>query len=249
LVIRGDLIRRTMLCRIDARVEQPETRVFDNDPVTLALDWRAELVTDALTILRAYHVAGRPGKPRPLGSFEDWSDLVRGALLWLGDADPVESMNQLRKSDPVLATMRAVMGQWTLAIGSDGVTSAEVIRKATDRHPGIDGQGGFINPDFRDALLAAAGKGETVSSQALGKWLQRHQDRVVDGVRFVKRKERQGVAVWALAVPKEGEFVGMIAAKPGWIVARFSLCVCAHSLPRLPPLPRTTKEASKKAVS
>jgi putative DNA primase/helicase len=73
LVIKGDLIRRTMLCRIDARVEQPETRVFDNDPVTLALDWRADLVTDALTILRAYHVAGRPGKTEAAG-------LVRGLV-------------------------------------------------------------------------------------------------------------------------------------------------------------------------
>ena len=198
LVVLGDLIRRTLLCCIDAKVEQPENRVFDNDPVTLALDWRAEFVADALTILRAYHVAGRPGKPKPLGSFEAWSALVRGALVWLGDVDPVASMNKLRKADPVLAAIRAVMGQWTLVIGDGEVTSAEAIKKATEKTPGTDGRDVLVNPDFRDALLAVAGKGETVASQALGKWLQGHQDRVVDGAQFVKRKERHKSAVWVL---------------------------------------------------
>ena len=89
-MIRGDLTRRTLRCRIDAKVEQPENRVFSNDPVEEARKARPALVVAALTILRAYHVAGRPQKPNPLGSFEAWSDLVRGALMWLGAADRVE---------------------------------------------------------------------------------------------------------------------------------------------------------------
>lgn len=198
LVIMGDLIRRTLLCCIDAKVEQPENRTFDDDPVKLARTWRAEYVVDALTILRAYHVAGRPGRPRPLGSFEAWSSLVRGALIWMGDADPVVSMNKLRKADPILAAIRAVMGQWTRVIAGGEVTAAEAIKKATEKAAGTDGRDVLVNPDFRDALLAVAGKGETVASQALGKWLQVHQDRVVDGARFVRKKERHKSAVWAL---------------------------------------------------
>lgn len=124
LKIAGDLVRRSLLCRMDAKVEQPENRPFEFDPVEVAIRNRPNLVVAALTILRAYHVAGRPNKLKPLGSFEAWSDLVRSALVWLGEADPVESMNQLRKKDPVLEEARSIMEQWREAFG-DRVTVAE----------------------------------------------------------------------------------------------------------------------------
>ena len=191
LAIKGDLIRRTMLSRIDANMEQPENRVFASDPVATAKARRAELVIAALTVLRAYHVAGRPKKPNPLGSFERWSDLVRGALIWLGAADPVESMNQLRRSDPVLEQIRAVMGQWRAAVGGQNATAADIIREAIDTSDGV-------KSDLREALMAVAGRGGALSGKALGIWLQAHQDRIVDGLYFARMGERQGVAVWAL---------------------------------------------------
>jgi hypothetical protein len=110
LVLVGDLTRRAIICRLDARMERPELRAFDFDPVADAKKGRAEYVAAVLTILRAYHVAGRPNRPKPLGSFEAWSELVRGALLWLGCADPVDTMEEIREADPALAQLQAVMG-------------------------------------------------------------------------------------------------------------------------------------------
>jgi putative DNA primase/helicase len=202
LIIRGDLVRRTMLCRIDAKVEQPETRVFTSgDPVESAMAKRAELVVDALTILRAYEVAGRPkqsGHASPLGSFECWSDLVRDALIWLGEADPVESMNQLRKRDPILEAVRAVMGQWRETFGNQSVTAAEVIRTATKMRQNIYEGLELEHPDFRDALMAVAGRGNTLSGIALGRWLGVHRDKIVDDHQFVEMGTRSGAVVWAL---------------------------------------------------
>lgn len=199
LVIMGDLIRRTMLCRIDAKVEQPENRVFSSDPVEEAIEKRADLIVAALTILRAYHVAGRPQKPKPLGNFEEWSDLVRGALIWLGAADPVESMNQLRKADPVLETARAIMGQWRAAVDNQNVTSAEIIKLATETcEGGYGGKFELVRADFRDALMGVAGRGGALNSRALGNWLESQKDRIIDGHQFVRMGNRQGVAVWAL---------------------------------------------------
>ena len=54
-----------------------------------------------------------------LGSFEAWSDLVRGALIWLGAADPVDSMAALRKKDPEREELRAVTAQWRSVIGEE----------------------------------------------------------------------------------------------------------------------------------
>jgi putative DNA primase/helicase len=193
LIIKGDLTRRSLLSRIDAKIEQPESRRFDNDPVITATTDRANLVVAALTILRAYHVAGRPDKPPTLGSFEAWSDLVRGALMWLGAADPVDSMKELRKSDPVREAMRALMGQWLAIAGNESLTCAEIIRRATDTY-----QGELMHADFRDALIPVASRGGALSGIALGKWLESKQNTIVDGLQFVRMGERAKVALWAI---------------------------------------------------
>ncbi len=66
-----------------------------------------------LTILKAYHVAGRPNRPSPpLQSFIHWSDTVRGALLWLGQGDPVNTMQRLRATDPTIGNLRAFLTAW-----------------------------------------------------------------------------------------------------------------------------------------
>ena len=104
LIIKGDLTRRSVVCRLDPKVERPELRQYAYDPIADAKDNRGELVVAVLTILRAYHVAGRPNRPPRLQSFEIWSDTVRGALMWLGAGDPAGTMNRLRRADPVLRT-------------------------------------------------------------------------------------------------------------------------------------------------
>jgi hypothetical protein len=88
LVFYGDTTRRALLCRLDGGVERPELREFGFDPIETAKRYRPEYVVAALTILRAFFIAGRPQQATPLGSFTEWSSVVRDALIWLGCADP-----------------------------------------------------------------------------------------------------------------------------------------------------------------
>jgi putative DNA primase/helicase len=67
LVLVGDLTRRAILCTLDPKHERPETRVFDRNPVAIAKAERPKYVVAALTILRAFHVAGRPSAKPPIG--------------------------------------------------------------------------------------------------------------------------------------------------------------------------------------
>lgn len=100
--VRGDMTRRVLFCRLDARVPQPETRRFDFDAMKEAVERRGELVAAALTVMRAYEAAGRPRETKgaaPLGSFADWDAVVRGALLWLGLCDPVATQEAGREDD------------------------------------------------------------------------------------------------------------------------------------------------------
>jgi putative DNA primase/helicase len=58
------------MCRLDAKCERPELRVFDNDGVEVALEQRGQLVAAALTILRAWHVTNDTVEIQALGGFE-----------------------------------------------------------------------------------------------------------------------------------------------------------------------------------
>lgn len=188
LAIAADLTRRTMLCRLDARVERPELRQFRTNPLDMIRRDRGRYLSAALTILAAYDAAGRPGKPKPLGSFEAWSDWVRGAVMWPGFADPLATQEAAREVDPRGAELAAVLGQWNEHVGHRHVTAAEVIAAAV--------QAG----EFREALLSVAGRGGAINSHRLGNWLHAHKGRLVGAVRLEHAgKTRTGAALWTLS--------------------------------------------------
>ena len=104
IAIKGQLVRRTLRCRLDAVVERPELREFKKNPLSDALQDRAAYVAAALTIIRAYLAAGAPEVCGPLGSYAAWSRMVRSPLVWLGQPDPFNSTEKTREEDPELAT-------------------------------------------------------------------------------------------------------------------------------------------------
>ncbi len=200
LVLDGDMTRRALMCSLDPGVERPEERSFDFHPLDLIMADRGRYVVAALTILRAYHVAGLPPMTKPLGSYETWSRLVRDALVWLGEADPCETMEKARAADPKLESLTAVAQQWARVIGVKRVTAKEIIAAANGpvADLGYDGRNSAETEDFREALLAVAGEGSAVNARRLGKWLARNQGRVVGGMKIVADGTRAGVALWRL---------------------------------------------------
>jgi hypothetical protein len=168
LVLEGDLTRRSACGRMDPGCERPELLRFSYSPIQDATENRVDLVVAALTVLRAYHVAGCPERERILGGFENWSVLVRGALIWLGEADPMETMDEVRKNDPKQLNLRTIMYQWAKHWDAGvPVTVADMVAKANEWEAGY----GHWHPEWRDALLAVAAIGNNISNRRLGTWL------------------------------------------------------------------------------
>jgi putative DNA primase/helicase len=197
----GDMTRRTILCSLDPNCERPELREFKTHPLDMIRQHRAFYVLAALTVLRAFHVAGRPRqKAAPLGSFEVWSGWVRDALVWCGETDPVATMERAREDDPKLEALSNVVHQWETVIGEQRVSTSDVIDAAT-----MTSSGGFdpnakkfVNAEFREALLVVAGDGGAINSRRLGKWLASIKGRIVNGKRIVADGTVAGVAQWQL---------------------------------------------------
>ena len=100
-----DLARRFLVIRLNAGMPGAELRkrTFKiPDLERYVITHRAELLTAALTIIKAHQQSGHVG-PTPLPSFESWSRLVRDALIWLGLPDPCDTQTETDDGSNTLA--------------------------------------------------------------------------------------------------------------------------------------------------
>jgi len=181
LTIVGDLVRRTIRIRLDAKCETPDERLFPFNPVDRALEKRAEMVAAALTVLRAYHVAGMPNRAPPMGSFEDWSDIVRSALIWTNMPDPRGNVEEMRAEDAEKVTLREIMD----ALPSTPFTVREVKRLV------------HTDDDLRTALSRFIDRGGSFASARFAGYLRQHKNTVVSGRAIqISRADDSNGSVW-----------------------------------------------------
>jgi hypothetical protein len=211
LTIPGDMCRRLLVCGIDPVCEHPERRPFDFDPLQRVKQNRGRYVMAVLTILRAYFIERRLMPIRaafgelvetpanPLGSYVDWSQWVRDALLWLERADPAATIDTSKSLDPEAERVSAVFYHWAEVIGEGvRITVKDAIAAAStgDEQVGLDAVGALMDgkDDKRTGLLDAfnavaapmvRGAGERVDPRRLGNWLAKYKDRVIGRRRIV----------------------------------------------------------------
>jgi putative DNA primase/helicase len=181
--------RRTLRCELDAGVERPERRHFDGDPIYTARDKRGEYIADVLTIARAYHTGGDKPDLFPLGSYGAWSHFVREPLVWLGEADPAETMEETEHDDPATIRLRAIISGWYFSFTLQPKTLADAVRDA--------------QPEFRDTMKEhfPARGGIEVDTTKMGNWLRKFGGRIIDGMRFVKEDGHTGGTIrWKISL-------------------------------------------------
>lgn len=114
-----DLRRRTLVCYIDPRVENPDQRRYDWDARVETRANRPELVTAVLTVIRAFLSARERADPTtelelvPYGSFEDWDKLVRYPLVWLGMPDPANTRKLVMTGSDTERQEQAFVAAWS----------------------------------------------------------------------------------------------------------------------------------------
>lgn len=189
IIFEGDLTRRVLKCTIDPRCERPEERRFDVNLYSYVLEHRAQLVIAALTILHAYNCAGRPSQVlSPLGSFGEWSDRVRSALVWCGLDDPCRTQRSIEAEDPVSVSLRRLLTVWRSEFRGP-VLAREVLRRANEGHV-----------ELCDAIEAFVGDPAQIGTRKLGACLQKYQNRSEGGLRFVQKGTIQRAVQWQVEV-------------------------------------------------
>jgi hypothetical protein len=135
-----DAHRRWLVCNLVTELERPEERDDLEVPDLLAYvrQRRAEYVRAALVILRAHALAGYPnGGWAPLGSFEEWDRVIRGAVWFATGRDCNATRRKAADEAPDRLAKLALLEAWAeLPQGGPdglGVTSEEAHRLAADQ--------------------------------------------------------------------------------------------------------------------
>jgi bifunctional DNA primase/polymerase-like protein len=183
VTFKGDMVRRGVVCDLEALDERPELREFKRNALRQAAGNRGTYVAAALTIMRAYLAAGAPSVCGPFGSYAEWSTMVRSPLVWLEEPDPVASVDKTQTEDPELAELREWFELWLGEFRLDTTYTSASFVEAASVAPA-----GFNSNPLKELLLRIAGdRNGDISAKRLGEWLRRNSGRVVrvaDGRKF-----------------------------------------------------------------
>ena len=208
LVIAGDLTTRIVPCNLDPKVERPEEREFERN----LYDWipahRPRLIREALTVLRAYVVAGRPKQAiKNFARFEDWSGLVRSALVWLVEADPLTGREAIEDGDPIRVKLRALLMAWHATFKSAPATSREAVCRANETERDEEGTERPCYPIMREALEEHfTDKSGRANSRYLGEFLKKYAGRVEIGARFDANGISHHAVNWRVVIADKSRF-------------------------------------------
>ena len=185
-----DMTRRCITINLDPGIEIPAQRSFKRpDLVRDLLRDRGRYVSAALTIVRAWVCAGKPKVLcKSLASYREWSDLCRQSLIWLGCADPINSIFESIAEDPDREVLGQLLTVWRAVFGKSGTMVRDAIREANR---------GMSDPTgLREVLLDIAGERGEINSRKLGWWIRRHSGRIVNGLRFVRLNQNSSAEKW-----------------------------------------------------
>jgi putative DNA primase/helicase len=199
--ILGDTCRRVLVVRLDSSHERPEERTDfrHRDLRAYVRQHRADLVVAALTMLRAWHVAGRPGDGARWGSFEPWSALIPSAIVFAGGANPMAARPTVMGiADSESSSLAALLDGWAKLATAEGMTAKSAIATLypPERFRGSGPPDG--HDDLREAIetLTTPQPGKPPSPTRLGYALRKYRRRVVAGRMFDCALDRTGIARW-----------------------------------------------------
>jgi hypothetical protein len=209
--IRADMLRRTLPVRIVVDTEEPERRRFTFDSYQEARRNRLALIAAGLTIAKAWWAARETAtneqdkliRETTLGSFEQWAELVAGAIEWLTGMNPVTLIEERKTEDPRRGDERAVI---------KALANWQATRPGGPWWPAKEAINA-IGADLWANVVQT--KGEQPSSKQIGRWLMARRDRVFADLQLTGHPDRKDVMEWTIRpLPALPAYAGLATNQP-----------------------------------
>lgn len=177
---RGEILRRCIRIRLNAKMERPQSREGWRIPIPeeYVERNRTKLMTACATIIQFWIDNGlERGSPKTkLGSFEAWTGVMSGILDSAGIAGFLENQAEMmEQADEESDAFVAFFSDWNQEFGSKWVTAKQVLRVAR-RH-------------FEEY---EAGLAENAAKVKLGKFLRKHRDTIHGGLLLSMKPNKDG---------------------------------------------------------
>ncbi len=219
VIVIGDTRRRFLESMLSPDCARPDLRdhaAFKYDLVGgFALEHRAEIIADILTILVAHARAGRPrGKRADIATFTEWQRVIADAMVWAGGPDPSQFfVSRSDESDPeeiaIAQAMRYLYHKGAHPGGNieGGLTCKEMADELFSKDwINREGPKDTILDPCRDALLEVVkpGKGrQHPDGKTLGYAFRAWKGRLVEGADIWGREDARARYAWRI-VATEG---------------------------------------------
>lgn len=189
----ADMPRRVLKAGMKTQLARPEDRTgFAHDlEGGYAARHRGELLSCALTMLRAWHLAGRPQQAiKAWGKFSAWSAVVRQVCVFCGLADPYVQVSSAENARNRLLRTIAT-GLMKMDPSGRGMTANAIVKRLTE--PTFETEGPIVAA--ADALAELM---DRVSVGGLGRIFGGENDHNLGGIKIVEApsRDRNNLAKW-----------------------------------------------------
>ena len=189
-----DIARRVVTIKLEHKTEAPDRR-FSADISEIVRSNRAEYISAALTIIRAFLAHGGDVKGRPVMGFYQWCRWCRDSLMWLGLPDISQRLFEGIEKDPDGAAATTIFSHWFSAWGDAEKLVSEVLEYAMGFPRGTEDEvREFL--DFRSAIEEVCAVNGRLNAQRLGHWLKKQQNRKRRGYILRRSDSKTAAARW-----------------------------------------------------
>jgi hypothetical protein len=180
-----EIARRSVRIRLDSLEDRPWQRqgFKHHDLRRWVAENRAVLVWSALTLVQAWIAAGRPSpKAKPLGSYEQWTEVVGGILENAGIPDFLANLHHFYEASDVEGAAWRTFVQWWWD-------------RCGDREVGVSE---LFAAEQANGYFDLGRGGERSQRIVFGKLLGRQRGRVIGDFRIVEGKTEKRASQWRL---------------------------------------------------
>jgi hypothetical protein len=209
LRVAGDMPRRSYSIRLDANAERPWERTgFAIKGLAGYISTnRGNLLSAALTIIRAWYTNGQPkASTPPLGSFEEWSETIGSVLAFAGIDGFLSNLEQTQTvQDEDTQQWTAFFDAWWERFGNRMLTADDVCNVVMPRpNEPVEYIDEPLARALPEPLIVNRDRGEGAFKRSLGRHLSRLRGRVFSGrkLRDAGLNKKNHVRLWQLVDTK-----------------------------------------------
>jgi len=190
--LSNEMAGRSVLIRLDAKVEDPSTRAGFRHPHLE--DWtrehRGRLLAAALTLGQGWIAAKRHRATVTFGGFQDWAEVLGGVLEAVGVPGFLDNRRQLfEQSDEENILIKSFLSAWLAAYGETPVATKELLDNIAKNHP-LD-----IGAKTEQGMLVRLGK---LVGGIVDRWYSLDDDTRSSAVAVKRVGNKAGGVAWQL---------------------------------------------------